>query len=114
VTKSEQPPSTLIMTDVQDADGTMRRSVTLTDDGGLVIRGHDLGPGIERIFGCREYEFERRLSPEDVGTLRDLLALRSNGDVLATIRERFVSTHELEAYVEEHDIAGMFWNRFGD
>lgn len=92
----------------------MWRAVTLTDDGGVAILGHDLGRGVERIFGCREYEFERRLSAAEVSTLRKLLAVARDGDLLAAIGTRFQSTDELETFAEENGIAGEFWNRIGD
>lgn len=92
----------------------MWRAVSLIEDGGLAILGHDLGPGVERIFGCREYEFERRLSAADVSSLRRLLSVAPDGDLLAAIGERFESTRDLEALAEEHSIPGEFWNRIGD
>lgn len=114
VNDSKEQRTTLVLTDVRDEDGTMWRAVSLIEDGGLAILGHDLGPGVERIFGCREYEFERRLSAADVSSLRRLLSVAPDGDLLAAIGERFESTRDLEAFAEEHSILGEFWNRIGD
>ncbi|HET6627652.1 MAG TPA: hypothetical protein VFG63_14775 [Nocardioidaceae bacterium] len=105
--------TTLVLVDVRDADGTMWRAVTLTEDGGLAILGHDIGPGIERIFGGSEYEFERRLSAAEVSTLHQLLDVAADGDLLTAIHDRFRSTRDLETFAEEHGIAGQFWNRIG-
>jgi len=58
-----EPLKTLVLTDVRDDRGTMWRAVTLTQDGGLAILGHDLGQGVEQIWGCSEYEFERGSAP---------------------------------------------------
>ena len=110
---AEARPTTLVLTDVKDENGTMWREVSLTDDGGLVIRGHDVGPGVEQAFGFQEYEFERRLSSTEVSTLRGLLSV-SDGDLLDTIRQRFARTNELERFAEEHGIEGEFWSRIGD
>lgn len=106
--------TTLILTDVRDEDGTMWRAVNLTDDGGLAIVGHDLGPGVERIFGCSEYEFERRLNPAETQTLRTLLAADATANLLDVIEARFDSTHDLETFLKDHGIEGRFWNRIGD
>jgi len=70
--------------------------------------------GVERIFGCFEYEFERRLSAAEVSTLRQLLTVADDGALLGAIGQRFESTHAFETFVEEHGIAGAFWNRIGD
>lgn len=106
--------TTLVLTDVRDDRGTMWRAVTLTEDGGLAILGHDLGPGVEQFWGCSEYEFERRLSAAEVTTLRELLTVPVGGDLLAAIGDRFASTSDLESFAEGHGIAGEFWSRTGD
>lgn len=100
--------------DVSDEDGTMYRAVSLTDDGGLAIEGQDLGRGVERVFGCNEYEFVRRLSADDTNQLRSLLGVPIDGDLLAAIAGRFASTRDLEAFAGDHGISGKFWNRIGD
>jgi hypothetical protein len=109
-----EPLQTLVLTDARDAGGTTWRAVTLTDDGGLAVLGHDLGRGVERSWGCHEYEFERRLSLEEVTTLRRLLTLPAGDDLLAAIGERFTSTSDLESFAEGHGITGAFWSRTGD
>lgn len=107
-------PAVRLLTNAKNAGGTTWRAVTLTDEGGLAVVGHDLGPGVERSWGCHEYEFERRLSPAEVTTLRHLLTLPADGDLLAAIGERFTSTSELESFAEGHGITGAFWSRTGD
>jgi len=106
--------TTLVLSHVEDEDGITSRVVNLTEDGGLVISGHDLGPGVERVFGFGEYEFERRLSATDAETLRHLLGLTGDGDLLTAIEDRFTSTPQLEEYLQAHGVAGTFWNRIGD
>lgn len=104
----------LVMTDVEDARGTMWRAVTLTDDGCLLIQGHDLGAGVEQIFESREYEFERRISAAEVLALRRLLDVAGDGDLLTAIERRFKSSHDLETFVVRHGLEGEFWSRIGD
>jgi hypothetical protein len=106
--------TTLVLADLRDVDGTMWRAVNLTEDGGLALVGHDLGAGVERIFGCSEYEFERRLTAGDTAALRSLLGLEETGDLLTAIEGRFASTPELEVFLKDHGIEGQFWNRIGD
>lgn len=102
-----------MFTDLHDADGLMWRAVTLSGDG-LAIVGHDLGEGVERAFGCREYEFERHLPVDEVSTLRGLLGLSVSDDLLAELVERFPSTHQLETFVTAHGLGADFWSRSGD
>lgn len=102
------------MTDVKDADGFMRRTVTLNDEGALAIKGQDLGPRVERIFGFTEYEFERRLTLKQTAKLRKLLGASADDDLLILIEDRFKSAGDLEDFVQEHGIAGKLWNRIGD
>lgn len=111
--ESEHQRSTLVLTDVRDQGGTVWRAVGLTGTGGLAISGHALGPGVERIFGCSEYEFELRLSARETEVLRGLLDV-DDGDLLGAIGSRFASTHALEDFLHAHGIAGRLWNRSGD
>ncbi len=107
-------PGTVVLRDAADVDGTMWRAVTLTEDGGLALRGHDLGPGVQRIFGMGEYEFERRLSAAETRDLCTLLGVPPGGDVLTSIAERFPGSGGLEDFMLQHGIEGRFWNRIGD
>jgi hypothetical protein len=102
------------MKDVTDDDGTMWRAVRLSGDGRFAIVGHDIGPGVEEFFGCREYEFAHALSKNETTKLRQVLDVPRRGDLLAAVQQRFGSTDELRAFLQSHDIAGTFWNRTGD
>lgn len=104
---------TLVMAEVRDADGLMRRSVHLTTDGRLQIEGHDLGAAVERAFGSREYEFQRSLDTAETRRLAELLGVAVDG-LLPAVEAAFDTTHALEEYLEAHGIAGEFWSRVGD
>lgn len=106
--------TTVVLTDTRDDDGTVWRAVTLTGDGGLALRGHDLGRGVERVFGASEYEFERRLSAQETHDLRALLDVPGGGDVLSVIAERFPGSLGFEDFMLQNGIEGSFWNRIGD
>ena len=114
MSESNEQRTTLVMQDVSDADGTMWRAVHLSASNELVIEGHDLGRGVERVFGSGEYEFQRALSSNETSELRKLLGLSGDKDLLAAIAERFDSTRDLEAFLKAHDLEGKFWNRIGD
>lgn len=107
-------PSTLVLLDTKDDSGSMWRAVSLGDDGSLSIRGYDFGPGVRGLLGQDEYEFERNLVPEQVDVLSECLGLATDGNLLATIDDRFSSTHALEAFAKEHGVTGSLWNRIGD
>lgn len=109
-----RPDTTLVMQSDTDEDGTVWRAVRLYGDGSLAVLGHDIGPGVEEFFGCREYEFARTWSTAQTAALRRLLGLPRRGDLLAAVQGRFGSTDELSRFVEAHGITGTFWNRTGD
>lgn len=104
----------MVLTDVRDDNGTVWRAVTLTEDGGLAIRGHDLGRGVEEFFGGSEYEFERRLSAQEAKAFGELLTVQAGGDLLAAIAGRFPGGSGLEDFLEQHGIESQFWSRVGD
>jgi hypothetical protein len=114
VVSDEDEDATLVLTDERDEDGTRWRAVKLLDDGKLAVVGHDLGPGVQRFFGCREYEFQRTLVDEDVAHLRALLGVSPDDDLLAAVARTFADTTELEAFLVDNHIPGTLWNRLGD
>ena len=103
----------LVLTDVRDENGTVWRAVTLTEDGGLAIRGQDLGRGVEEFFGGSEYEFERRLCAHATNALRELLGVPAGGDLLTAIADRFPESSDLEDFIKEHGVESQFWSRVG-
>jgi hypothetical protein len=111
---SKERRTRLVLTSVRDERGTMWRAVELTDGGGLAILGQDLGSGVEDVFGYGEYEFKRGLSATAVSSLRALLGLAEDAELLAAIEDRFKTTIELEAFIEKYDIPSELWSRVGD
>lgn len=106
----------LVLVDQADADGSLWRAITV-DEESFILYGHDVGPGVERILGCREYEFERTLSPTETSRLRDLLDVGHDTDVptfLHAVADHFDSLDGFEAFLEAQGIAGSFWSRLGE
>ena len=101
----DEARESLTLTELKDADGSMRRTVHLLIDDRIVVEGHDLGG--------TEYEFERTLDVEETRRLAELLDVPVR-ELLPAIQERFGTTHALETFLEEQGIAGQFWNRIGD
>ena len=113
MTTEHQPTKSVVITNARDSKGTMLRVVRLTDDGGLMIEGHDLGPGVEQFFGADEYEFKRQFSSDAVSRLRELLGLESDDELLPNIKERFTDTAVLEDLLRDNGIKGEFWSWVG-
>ena len=100
-----------VFSHVSSAGGLYHRSVCLDDDGALRIVGHDIGAG---AIGGDEYEFERRVAPDDVR--RFIAAIEVPGDargVLEIVAAEFASSHELEQRLEAEGVTASFWSRVG-
>ena len=106
----------LVLEETRDAGGLSRREIELDAGGGLRIMGHDIGASVEALWGpgLREYEFERCYSSEDTATLRSLIHLPSDADLLPAIQAHFTFTAEIEALLREQGITGGFWSRVGE
>lgn len=106
--------SHVVLRDVQDADGSLLLQASLTSRGDIVIQGRDYGPGVERIFGYREYEWAWTIPAASVEAL--LTALPARGDVLSALRDRFGGENdaELGAFLESNGIPTERWSRLGD
>jgi len=106
--------SHVVLRDVKDADGSQLLQASLTSRGDIVIEGRDYGPGVEQIFGYREYEWVWTIPAASVEDLRH--ALPATGDVLSALRDRFSGENsaELGPFFEAHGIATDRWSRVGD
>lgn len=106
----------LVLADHRDEDGTVWRAITL-DEGSFILSGHDTGPGVERILGCSEYEFERTLSPAETSRLRTLLGVAGDAPgpvLLAAVADGFDSIEQFDEFLAEHGIEGSFWSQLGE
>jgi hypothetical protein len=102
-----------------DNQGLWRRTLTLRDDGSLVLEGHDLGRGVSEVFGegVDEYEFARTVAADQVDQLRRALGVRGDDELRATLEKRFArpgGSHAFEQFLTEHGIRSEFWNRIGN
>jgi hypothetical protein len=99
--------------ETQDADG-IRRLTALLVEGDLEIQGWDYGPGVERIFGYREYEWVRTIKASDVPRLRE--ALGNPPDLTEALRRKFngKTADELQTFLDSKGIPYDSWTRIGD
>lgn len=113
VSEDLTPEAFLVLADHSDEDGTLWRAISV-EDGGFVLSGHDAGPSVERVLGCREYEFERRLSADDTTRFRALLLVDTAQELVDAVAQRFDAIEELEEFLAEHGIDGTFWSQLGE
>jgi hypothetical protein len=102
-----------------DDQGLWRRTLTLREDGSLVLEGHDLGRGVSEVFGevVDEYEFTRTVAADQVDQLRRALGVSGDDDLRVTLEERFArpgGSHAFELFLTDHGIRSEFWNRIGN
>ena len=107
---------TVVLQESRDGMDLLRRSVSLDAAGDLRIEGHDVGPSVDKFFGCREYEFFRTVRAVDLPRLRAALELPDAADLLDALVERYdgQGTFDLEKLIESAAIPSEFWSRIGD
>ena len=73
---------------LEERNGADTRSVwgSLAENGDLVISGHDIGPGVERVFGSDEYEFSHTVPSDYVLPFLQILGATKVTDVLTALR----------------------------
>ena len=81
-----------------------------------MIQGHDMGQGVEDVFGegFREYEWAWTIRAGDVSKLAEALGGRE--DVLGALKTRFGGDQsgELGEFLESKGITVERWSRMGD
>jgi hypothetical protein len=105
----------VVLREVEDVDGSRRLTAALSSKGDLVIEGRDCGPGVEQVFGVREYEWAWTIPAASVGDL--LNGLQAAGDdALAALVDRFSGERaaELGPFLESNRIPTERWSRLGD
>ena len=105
---------TVVLRDIDDAQGIRYLEASLSSDGELRIEGQDLGSGVEEIFGLREYEWVWTVRAHNVPKL--LRALGAKSDVLSALSERFTGERadELMPFLDSQGIPYEVWSRIGD
>ncbi|MEU5879880.1 hypothetical protein [Spirillospora sp. NPDC047279] len=103
---------------MRDENGTRHLSARLTDDGDLVIEGHDLGRGVESFGpGLREYEWVWTVRAEHVPKLAEVLEA-GPGEAILAVLQRTCSGDDasrLSALLGRgKPVPAERWSRLGD
>ena len=114
----ERPLTTVVLRHQRDADGLRRLSADLRPGGGILIEGHDPGPGVERIFGAglSEYEWAWVIGPDAVAAAVAALGGREGDDPLRLLAAWSAAHGGLDpgSHLREAGVPIEFWNRVGD
>lgn len=104
----------VILRQTRDASGTRYLAASMNAAGAIVIEGHDLGDGVEEVFGCREYEWTWTVPARQVAKL--FVALGCETDVLEALGRRFSGNEAslLQAFLDSNFIEYEVWSRTGD
>lgn len=102
---------TVTLRQVEDAGGVRNLQATI-DDSGLVIAGHDLGPGVQDTLGAAEYEWARTIATEHLDTLQAHLG----GPILDVLQAEYADDNavHLDRMLEESGVPIGYWSRIGD
>jgi hypothetical protein len=110
--------ATITLREQRNADGFRRLSADRRPDGGIQIDGHDLGAGVERVFGTglTEYEWAWVVEPGAVPAAVAALGGRADDDPLRLLAA-WAAAHDGADPGPHLRAAGVpleFWNRVGD
>lgn len=99
---------------IKDSGGLRLLEASMTPKGDVRIEGYDLGDGVERILGVREYEWEWTVPAASVPLLLQALGVTEN--VLSALQEQFSDDNAslLNSFLEAHNIPTHRWSRMGD
>jgi hypothetical protein len=104
----------VLLRQIRDKDGSQTLHASLAENGDLVLEGQDLGDGVERIFGAREYEYALTVRAAAVPALRQALGVE--GDLLHALQAAFTDPAVIgaAAFLNAHSIPYELWTRVGD
>ena len=107
-------PTHVVLRQNRDADGSRLLEASMSVEGDVLIEGYDLGDGVERVFGVREYEWAWTIPAATVPAL--LRALEVTDNVLAALQDRFSGDNAalLGVFLESNGIPTERWSRLGD
>jgi len=107
-----------VLRELRDADGSRRLEAGWRDDGSLVIEGQDLGPGVERVWGAGndEYEWAWVVGSQAVPAMVAALGGSAADDPLALLERWYRGHGELDPgiHLRKAGVPIEFWSRVGD
>lgn len=113
-----RPLTRVVLRDQRDSDGFQGLRASRGPDGGIRIDGHDLGSGVEGVFGAglSEYEWSWAIEPDAVPAAIAALDGRE-GDDLLRLLAAWSAAHvgaDPGSHLQEAGVPIAFWNRIGD
>ena len=107
-------PRTIVLRDLRDEGGIQHLEATLKTSGEPIVSGQDLGPGVSKVFGVREYEWAWTISPAECRKLH--AALGTESDLMSALGEQFSEerARRLRPFLDSHGIEYESWGRLGD
>lgn len=110
--------ATITLRERRDADGSRRLSAERRSDGSIVIEGHDIGPGVERVVGAglTEYEWAWVAGPDAVPAVVAALGGRAGDDPLPLLAAWYAAHGSVDpgSHLREAGVAIELWSRVGD
>jgi hypothetical protein len=114
----ENAPDGIVIRSQRDADGIRHLEATRRADGGILIEGQDLGPGVERIFGAglTEYEWSWAIEPDAVPAAVAALDGIEGDDPLRLLAVWSAAHAGIDpgSRLREAGVPIEFWSRIGD
>jgi hypothetical protein len=113
---ANRPLTRVVLRDQRDADGLRSLTVIRGPDGGIEIDGHDLGDGVERILGFREYEWTWDIEADAVPAAIAALGGAAGDDPLALLVAWSAAHGGIDpgSHLREAGVPITFWSRIGD
>ena len=110
--------ASVVLRDQRDADGSRRLGVEVRQDGRIVIEGQDLGPGVERIWGDGndEYEWVWVIEPDAVPAMVAALGGVTGDDPARLLKVWYDEHGDMDPGIRlrEAGVPVEFWSRVGD
>jgi hypothetical protein len=108
----------VVLREQRDADGSRRLEAAWREGVGIVIEGQDLGPGVERIWGegNDEYEWVWAIGPEAIPAMIAALGGTERDDPLVLLKTWYDAGGGMDPgiHLREAGVALEFWSRVGD
>lgn len=103
----------VVLLDERREDGSsLYMRAELTDDGGLDIMGHDLGPVTDSISTTSEYEWHYVVAAADLPAALALLGGQPDADVLGLLLQRWSgpASYQLGPTLRNSGLKYEFWS----
>ena len=86
----------------------------INSNGDLLIKGQDIGSGVESVFGFREYEWCWTIQAVNIAKFEQ--AITGDGEILELLEKHFSQEKAagLQQFLQKHENPFESWSRVGD